>query len=61
MKAETGKKARDEKRRSSVYGTPDRWKVVATVQPQGDAGVRWVQLTYARERPPEDWPYRRAT
>ena len=46
---------RDESR--SIRRQPDRWKVVASVRPQGEAGVRWIQLTYAHDELLEGWPY----
>lgn len=58
MKTEAEKPKRRETS-GAVRRAPHRWKVVARVHPQGDAGVRWVQLTYAREEEPEDWPYSR--
>ena len=60
MNAEATKKPRDD-RSNAISRKPDRWKVVTRVHPQGDAGVRWVQLTYVREPEPEDWPYERLT
>lgn len=33
---------------------PARWVVAAYDAPQGEEGVRWVQLTYVRETIPED-------
>ena len=58
MKADAEEPSACDEARRATRSRPVRWKVVARVQPQGDAGVRWVHLTYAREEP-EDWPYRR--
>jgi hypothetical protein len=51
--------AKPPERRKSASGPRPRrkpkWKVVATVQPQGEEGLRWIQLSYTQDDPIKNW------